>query len=126
MDLTALGQSGHSHANDAKNGLSNYGFAHFGFSLGPVSEYHGYFLDVETVFPGFELHFYLKGITYKLNFIQLYGFQNFSVPTHKSCSGVVKGDAGHHLHVLRGEIAEKHPAHGPINYIHSPGVPGSN
>lgn len=91
-------------AYDPENGFHEDAAAHFGCACRAVGEDDRYFGYVETVFPGFEFHFYLKCVADEFYAVQVDGAKDARAVTYEAGGGVVYRDAGYKAHVFGCEI----------------------
>src|SRR4051812_38560078 len=64
-------------------------------------------------------HFYLEGITNKLDLIQFDSFQNLAIIAHKTRGEVLYVHPSNKTYINRCKITHKHPAHWPVNHIYA-------
>src|SRR5690606_240885 len=103
IDLIRLKPAFNLHINNPKHRLTEDMLAHLGTTLGAVCKNDGNFDDSEAHFPCGKLHFYLEGVAYKFDFVQIDRFKHFSAIAFKSCGGVFDGYACDKLYILAGK-----------------------
>ena len=74
---------------NAKDSFLYNTLVHFGYPMFTVLKNNGHFYNFKTQLPGCKFHFYLKGVTEKMNFLKVYGFEHIAGVTYKSCSSIL-------------------------------------
>lgn len=75
----------------------------FGGAQFAINEDDRHFLYLEATFVGGEFHFYLEGVSFEADTVQIDGLQYPAAVTYKSGCSVVDGQPGDEAHILGGK-----------------------
>ena len=77
--------------NHSEYSLTKDTAVHFGGAQFAIDEDDGYFLYLEAAFVGGEFHFYLEGISFEADTVQIDSVQYLAAVTYKSGCSVMDG-----------------------------------
>ena len=103
---------------------SEYGFTkntavHFGGAQFAIDEVDRHFLYLEDAFVGGEFHFYLEGVSFEADPVQIVSLLYLAAVTYKSGCSIVDGQPGDEAYILGGKIRHQYTSHGPVHYVHT-------
>ena len=103
---------------------SEYGFTkntavHFGGAQFAINEDDRHFLYLEATFVGGEFHFYLEGVSFEADTVQIDGLQYPAAVTYKSGCSIVDGQPREEAYLFGGKIRHQYTSHGPVHYVHT-------
>ena len=96
--------AGNLEADNTEECLAEYAAAHLGRAKLAVYEYHGHLFYLESALVCGEFHLYLESISFKVNLVQFYGFQDLTAIALESGCSVMYGQAGNDMNVFGCEI----------------------